>query len=538
MQQEPNKPGGFISKVLHRVKGGAEPSVPAESDRDDNRQMLSLMVERRRHNDVIRVQEFAQLRQLRRQGRARAAAQPPASSGFLPSILDSEVRAASTLKKIDAIEAQMSQQWWRPEPESALPADGADGAAEAAEALAAVAAVAVPEASEFPHGLTAAQWQAIPTLGAENMVAPALVLWGENAVIASPELEEAAILFANGDLDSAKARLLQLLVQGLEAEPLDNRMVAGVWHAVLDLYRATGDEEGFEPLAIDYAAHFGRSAPLWFSMPAQLGLVPLRDPAAQPPARPPFHWNAPDTLTVDAVLALDAEQQAAASPWRLDWSALRSVEAAAIPVLGRLLMRWSGQPGEWLWGGMYALRELLRRQTPTGDRSQSPQWWALHMAVQRMLNDPQVFDQVALDYCVTFEVSPPAWEPPQCQCLASDAADALQALDSTLAETGAASAVQHAAPGAWQGLAGVVEGDARPWLEPLQARARLGVPLEIPCDLLIRLDFVAAGTVLNWAAEMQGQGHQLHFTQLHHLVAVLLQVIGLPAHARLGLRTV
>lgn len=536
MQQEHSKPGGFLTKVLHRVKGGADVALPAGPEQDDSRQVLSLMVERRRHNDMIRVQEFAVLRQLRRQGRSSAAAQAPASSGFLPSVLDSEVRAASTLKKIDAIEAQMAQQWWRPESEAApAPAD-------LDTVLGDVVAVAALDAAQHPHGLTAAQWQAIPTLGTENMVVSTAAPWGGSAVAASPELEEAAILFANGDLDSAKARLLQLLVQGLEAEPLDNEMVAGVWHTVLDLYRATGDEEGFEPLAIDYAAHFGRSAPLWFSMPAQLGMPPLRDPAVMAVVRPPFHWSAPAVLTVDAVLALEAEQQVVSWPWHLDWTALRSIDAVAIPVLGRLLMRWASQPGEWFWGGVNTLQELLQQQTPTGVRSQPATWWALRMAVQRMLNQPQDFDQVALDYCVTYEVSPPSWEQPQSLCMASDAAHAPQGAGGPLSVLeGALHAgvrAQHAEPGVWQGLAGVVEGDARPWLAPLQARARLGVPLEISCDLLIRLDFVAAGTVLNWAAEMQGQGHQLRFTQLHHLVAVLLQVIGLQTHARLGLRAV
>ena len=91
-------------------------------------------------------------------------------------------------------------------------------------------------------------------------------------------------------------------------------------------------------------------------------------------------------------------------------------------------------------------------------------------------------------------------------------------------------------PGEWDGLAGVIEGDAMPWLLPLQAKARPGEPLDIACDWLIRLDFVAAGGLLAWAADMHMQGHSLRFTNVHRLVAVLLELIGLPEHAKLGVR--
>ncbi len=60
-----------------------------------------------------------------------------------------------------------------------------------------------------------------------------------------------------------------------------------------------------------------------------------------------------------------------------------------------------------------------------------------------------------------------------------------------------------------QGLVGVIEGDLQAWLDALTAQAKPGQVLEVACDNLIRLDFVAAGGLLNWAAEMQNQGYIL-----------------------------
>ena len=80
-------------------------------------------------------------------------------------------------------------------------------------------------------------------------------------------------------------------------------------------------------------------------------------------------------------------------------------------------------------------------------------------------------------------------------------------------------------------LSGHIDGDATPLLEPFEALLRPGEPLTIACDRLIRIDFGAAGSVLNWAAEQQSRGHVVQFHNLHRLVAVFFNVIGVNEHA-------
>jgi hypothetical protein len=47
------------------------------------------------------------------------------------------------------------------------------------------------------------------------------------------------------------------------------------------------------------------------------------------------------------------------------------------------------------------------------------------MALLRVMNRPDEFELTALDFCVTYEVSPPGWERPSChfQALAADGAE-------------------------------------------------------------------------------------------------------------------
>ncbi|MGP1629543.1 MAG: STAS domain-containing protein, partial [Giesbergeria sp.] len=54
---------------------------------------------------------------------------------------------------------------------------------------------------------------------------------------------------------------------------------------------------------------------------------------------------------------------------------------------------------------------------------------------------------------------------------------------------------------------------------------------QVCCERLIRVDFSAAGSVLNWAAEQQAQGRVVQFLNLHRLVAVFFNVVGINEHS-------
>ena len=105
-----------------------------------------------------------------------------------------------------------------------------------------------------------------------------------------PDLEEAAIRFANGDYAGAESGLKEVLVQHQDSDPQQQH---DIWMTLFDLYRATGQQVPFDALAIDYAARFGRSAPLWFSLPEQLGLKAMT-PDVGAPAIPQreLSWSA------------------------------------------------------------------------------------------------------------------------------------------------------------------------------------------------------------------------------------------------------
>ena len=577
MSKEETTPGGLLSKVVRFVKNPTVNWTELDSIQDDresqySKQMLKEMIERKRRNDFVRRREFDQLRKLRQrevlQGqRVEDAAGRPS---FFQSSMASPDERAVTLKKIDEIEAQMSQQWWKSKQgadaptqpgvmpgSSADPADSAHAMAYAPTAPGSLPAPLDNKAAVQPlfaddsmaigkFGGTDAQMLAGNHQSVEASFSPAApaaapaTAFEPEEFVHEPDLEEAAIRFANGDHAGAESGLLDVLAQHQQDEP---EQQLEIWMTLFDLYRATGQHDRFDALAIDFAAQYSRSAPLWFSMPELLGMVAAATPAAGAAEAAPaasmrrdFSWNAPPALAVSSVAALQASLARAASPWTLSWSRLTSIDEAAVPLLADLVSQWSDREGQLVFSGVEKLNALLDAKTQSGDRSNSPEWWRLRMAMMRLMGKPDEFELVALDYCVTYEVSPPSWVSPRCgysdnEGVSSGAAPLAADSDFMASDLGELSAPAPLESGPVAQLSGHIDGDATPLLQPFEAFLRPGAPLTIACDKLIRVDFAAAGSVLNWAAEQQGHGHVVQFHNLQRLVAIFFNVIGINEHA-------
>ena len=574
MSKEETPPGGLLSKVVRFVRNPTVNWTELDSIQDDresqySKQMLKEMIERKRRNDFVRRREFDQLRNLRQREvlqvhRVEDAAGRPS---FFQSSMASPDERAVTIKKIDEIEAQMSQQWWKSKQGADAPTqpgvmpdsstETSDSAHARAYAPTAPGSLSTPLGNKAPvQPLFADDSMAIGKFGGTD----ATMLAGHQAVEASfspdihmaapapafepeefvhePDLEEAAIRFANGDHAGAESGLLEVLAQHQQDDP---EQQLEIWMTLFDLYRAIGQHDRFDTLAIDFAARFSRSAPMWFSMPELLGMAatPAAGAAVAEPVAPmrrDFSWNAPGTLGVSSVAALQASLARSASPWTLSWSRLVSIEEAAVPLLADQVTQWADRSGQFVFSGVEKLNALMEARTQSGDPSSSPEWWRLRMAAMRLMGKPDEFELVALDYCVTYEVSPPSWVSPRCGYSDNEgvsSGSAPLAADSGFLATDLAdlpaSTPADASPSAQ--LSGYIDGDATPLLDPFVALVRPGVPLSIACDQLIRVDFAAAGSVLNWAAEQQGRGTVVQFHNLHRLVAIFFNVIGINEHA-------
>ncbi|MBX3658524.1 MAG: STAS domain-containing protein [Ramlibacter sp.] len=365
-----------------------------------------------------------------------------------------------------------------------------------------------------------------------------------------PELEEASIRFANGDDAGAETGLLEVL------GPKGTRVSHDeTWLTLFDLYRATGQQDRFESAAIDFASRFSRSAPQWFSLPEAVGR--MGTPAAPAPAgassQQVADWTSPSIVGTQSLAALNAALARAPAPWRLNWNKLTSIEDAAVEPLTKLFTQWAAQPVQLRFIGAEVLEKVLQNLTPSGDKGVDPAAWRLRMEVLRVMHRPDEFELVALDYCVTYEVSPPSWDSARCEYkpLQSDGSyvaghtiigeafrDSMPSgMSAGYGDTHIPSMNSQMTNVSMVELAGQILGDATEALDTLENRLLGADVMVISCARLIRIDFSAAGTLLNWVTARQAEGRQVQFSDVHRLVAAFFNVIGISEHARVTPRT-
>ncbi|MDO8904125.1 STAS domain-containing protein [Hydrogenophaga sp.] len=361
-------------------------------------------------------------------------------------------------------------------------------------------------------------------------------------IVQDPEVEEAAIRFANGDDAGAEQGLLEVLGDGgARVEQQDD------WLALFDLYRATGQLAPFESQAVDFVNRFSRSAPQWFDMP---DLVTKLSGKKYTPSASSGRaaWVCDAEVDAHAVGTLQNVLLRVPQPWVLDWSQIEAMDNKAAKALLGVFTLWGDQEVELRFLGSSSLRELLKNLTPSGRRDVEQLWWELRLAVLRVMNRADEFELTALDFCVTYEVSPPGWEQPQChfrsvsqkvdesgqsvlgevqmeQVASGYPGDSVQ--DSQNSEFNQVGLVE---------LSGEIQGDPQATLEALERRLKGADVMIISCRNLIRVDFSAAGTLLNWVSGHYAQGRAVQFVDAHRLVSAFFHVIGITEYAKVVVR--
>jgi anti-anti-sigma regulatory factor len=86
------------------------------------------------------------------------------------------------------------------------------------------------------------------------------------------------------------------------------------------------------------------------------------------------------------------------------------------------------------------------------------------------------------------------------------------------------------------GLFGDVQGTGATELKQLQSALQLEGDVLVSCEGLVRVDFSAAGSILNWVASAQAMGKKIEFCSLSYLVATFFNLVGINEHARVSAR--
>ncbi len=465
-------------------------------------------------------------------------AKKPASPGTAVPVRQTKPRddaahrelAKATAKKIDQIESEMSLDFLpgkapahkasAPKPLISKPAPSPATTAKPASKAPAVLAKPKSAPGKSPNPPTLAhpteQRQGPPTLPPLDM-SSSIILGDTIGAMAleisssdsAPIIEEVAILYANGQGISAA----NALASAVREDQLGHS-TGQAWLMLFDLYQLLGKKPEFENLALDFVGRFESSPPDWENGDAPAAAI-LETKVGNHSGGAVFFAPILDETVVKSWEQIKKAGERS-NQIKVDFTNVKRINGAGCAFLLKALPSLAKGGHTLIISGLEQFVAVLLGSIETGRRDASDAPWLLLLEMYRVLDKQAEFEEKSIDYCITFEVSPPSWEGvPKHLRLSQEAPVA------------APQTVQVAAPTEEFKLSGELLGKAEMDLSKLTAFAAERNLISIHCRSLRRVDFAAGGTLLNMLVSLTSAGKRVEFNQVNHLVAALFIVMGI-----------
>jgi anti-anti-sigma regulatory factor len=198
---------------------------------------------------------------------------------------------------------------------------------------------------------------------------------------------------------------------------------------------------------------------------------------------------------------------------RLEFQAISLATPAGCALLLDALQTLRKDGRELVLAGADHLVAVLRPMLAIGEGGASQAPWLLLLELLLLMNREKDFEETAMDYCVTFEVSPPSFEAPAHAAVSLGAGPPLEG-DRFL-------------------LPGVIEGGSGALLAEIAAHATQHPALVLDCSRLARIDYAAANALAAQLRSLAQDGREVALRDLNHLAAALLRLLGVGEQVRL-----
>lgn len=318
------------------------------------------------------------------------------------------------------------------------------------------------------------------------------------------DVEQVVIMYADGRDSAARVQLEKLLPA---YSPAEGRKL---WLLLFDLLQVQGDRAGFDRLCLEFARVCEMSPPSWRDdqpkkkTVARSGSIVLSG-----------------VLTSDDPRLLRQIQEGLAKPGDLildcaRWMGCDDVLAGQMAEMLQTARR--GGKSVFL-SGIEAFMQRLDARLEVGVPEHEPSWRLLLELLQRYATQDR-FEERAVDYAISFELSPPSWEPREDRASPLLAAADGLALDDFFPDE---SEGAHCLSGS---LVNHRFDDIQPYLVAHN-------PAILDFSAVSRVDFFSAGQLVNRLAPLAAQGRQITIQHPNRLVCGLLQIVGLDQFARI-----
>jgi len=322
-------------------------------------------------------------------------------------------------------------------------------------------------------------------------------------------IEQAAMLYSIDQAEAASSAL-EAAVRGEDL----GRYAQRAWGMLFELYQLEARRQDFDRLAVEFAAKFETSPPTWAAgeEPAAAAKAPVNKSSVSLSGA----LNAKAQETLKQVFKI-AEKSPAV---RLEVGKVTEVDEQGCAMLNAVLKQMKKARKECVLGGAEKLAALTAKCTAVGERT-NEQAWLLLLELYQQLGNQEAFEDAAVNYAVTFEVSPPSFEAPRNRPAARPEPEA--EADPESDDAGCA-------------LEGVITSASDGAFATIRAHAEEAGEVVVDVSRLARMDFVAATNLMNLVNALAAAQKRVRLIKASHLLTALWEVIGLDRVARIETR--
>jgi anti-anti-sigma regulatory factor len=322
-------------------------------------------------------------------------------------------------------------------------------------------------------------------------------------------VEESAVLYASNYSDQAAALLLDYI------RSFPERPDAKPWLMLFEVFQIQGEKPQFEELALEFVVKFERTAPIW-SDAKVLGIQAEKSK---------------EGVAVEGYIALtgilqgdrdslfqNLEQVAQkGAGLRLDFARLEGLDASGSRRLAETLQGLKKSGKKITPVSVPHVTGLLKSKLGQGGEDEQAHWLLL-LSLYQCLGMQAEFEDLAVEYAIAFEVSPPSWEAmPQCRqpaaVVTANAPDEQPHDENTFY------------------MSGVISSASGQQLQELANFAATRSEVYLDMSAVPRVDFVSAGDFISVLVRLNGSGKKLLIRNANEMIRGLFDLLGVDQFA-------
>ncbi|MEQ1667013.1 MAG: hypothetical protein ABL868_01025 [Sulfuriferula sp.] len=323
-------------------------------------------------------------------------------------------------------------------------------------------------------------------------------------------VEDAAMLYANGRAEDAVNSVKMLLHSSPDEELL--------WFLLFDLYWVGNHQAAFERLALDYAQQCEKSPPMWqASKPA-----PKVSSINQPATTEGQLFSLKGSLDMHMADRIALLQEAARKgSIQLDLSGINALTPEGAGLLQAALVKLQKQQA-MLQIASGAFIDLLQQYIVHPENNNCEPWLLLLQLYQIQGKEAE-FEDLAVEFAIRFEVSPPSWEMPK--QLAVAVAEVVEAPAESQVE-------QHSV----FRMSGTINSASGAVFDAFKQFAAQHPDIELDMYDVDRVEFASVGLFMDALMALIPTGKNVTITGTNMMVRVLLITMGIDQMATIAPR--